>query len=87
MGDPGTISVLAVGDVFPDVPDGRAALAPLRPVFAAADVAANKQREILVNLRNEAEHLTDLRVGWTTRLLTLQRRQRQLERWTQLGRR
>jgi hypothetical protein len=46
---------------------------------AAVDVAANKQRDILVNLRNEADHLTDLRVDWTTRLQTLERRQQQLE--------
>jgi poly-gamma-glutamate capsule biosynthesis protein CapA/YwtB (metallophosphatase superfamily) len=30
--------VYAVGDVFPDVPDGRAALAPLAPVLARADI-------------------------------------------------
>ena len=34
----GRVSVLAVGDVFPDVPDGRAAFAPLEPLFHAADV-------------------------------------------------
>jgi poly-gamma-glutamate synthesis protein (capsule biosynthesis protein) len=38
MADPPTVSVLAVGDVFPDVPDGRAALAPLAGLFAGADV-------------------------------------------------
>ena len=32
------VSVLAVGDVFPDVPDGRAAFRPLEPLFASADV-------------------------------------------------
>jgi hypothetical protein len=54
--------------------------------MAAVDVAADKQREVLVNLRNEAEHLTDLRVGWATRLQTLERRQKQLEdRLRELG--
>jgi poly-gamma-glutamate synthesis protein (capsule biosynthesis protein) len=38
MARPRTVSVLAVGDVFPDVPDGRAALAPLGPLFAGADI-------------------------------------------------
>ena len=53
---------------------------------AAVDVAANKQRDILVNLRNEADHLTDLRVDWTTRLQTLERRQQQLDgRLSELG--
>jgi hypothetical protein len=32
------VTVLAVGDVFVDVPDGRAALRPLEPLFATADV-------------------------------------------------
>ncbi|HEY7729634.1 MAG TPA: CapA family protein, partial [Gaiellaceae bacterium] len=35
---PTAVSVLAVGDVFPDVPDARAAFAPLRDLFASADV-------------------------------------------------
>jgi hypothetical protein len=47
--------------------------------IAAIDVAAAKQRDVLANLRNEAEHLTDLRVDWTTRLQSLEDRQRQLE--------
>ena len=38
MAAPGAVSILAVGDVFPDVPDGRAALAPLAPVLATGDV-------------------------------------------------
>ncbi len=38
MPRPGVVSVLAVGDVFTDVPDGRAALAPLAPLFATGDV-------------------------------------------------
>jgi poly-gamma-glutamate capsule biosynthesis protein CapA/YwtB (metallophosphatase superfamily) len=38
MAGSGTVSVLAVGDVFPDVPDGRAAFAPLTGLFGAADV-------------------------------------------------
>jgi poly-gamma-glutamate capsule biosynthesis protein CapA/YwtB (metallophosphatase superfamily) len=33
-----TVSVFAVGDVFPDVPDGQAAFAALEPLFATADV-------------------------------------------------
>jgi poly-gamma-glutamate synthesis protein (capsule biosynthesis protein) len=32
------VSILAVGDVFPDVPDGRAAFRPLEPLLHAADV-------------------------------------------------
>jgi poly-gamma-glutamate synthesis protein (capsule biosynthesis protein) len=36
--EPTTVSVVAVGDVFPDVPDARAAFRPLEPLFAAADV-------------------------------------------------
>jgi poly-gamma-glutamate synthesis protein (capsule biosynthesis protein) len=32
------VSILAVGDVFPDAPDGRAAFAPLEPLFHGADV-------------------------------------------------
>jgi hypothetical protein len=36
--DPTTVSVLAVGDVFPDVPDGRAAFRSLEPLFATADI-------------------------------------------------
>ena len=32
------VSVLAVGDVFPDVPDGRRSFAALEPLFEAADV-------------------------------------------------
>lgn len=32
------MSILAVGDVFPDVPDGREAFRPLEPLFHAADV-------------------------------------------------
>ncbi len=32
------VSILAVGDVFPDIPDGRRSLAPLEPLFHAADV-------------------------------------------------
>ncbi len=32
------VSILAVGDVFPDVPDGRKAFQPLEPLFHAADV-------------------------------------------------
>ena len=38
MARAGVVSVLAVGDVFTDVPDGRAALAPLAPLFATGDV-------------------------------------------------
>jgi len=33
-----TVSVLATGDVFPDVPDGRAALAPLAGLLQGADI-------------------------------------------------
>jgi poly-gamma-glutamate synthesis protein (capsule biosynthesis protein) len=32
------VSILAVGDVFPDVPDGRKAFAPLEPLLHAADI-------------------------------------------------
>jgi poly-gamma-glutamate synthesis protein (capsule biosynthesis protein) len=32
------VSILAVGDVFPDVPDGRRAFAALEPLFHAADI-------------------------------------------------
>ncbi|HVK17675.1 MAG TPA: hypothetical protein VM533_12065 [Fimbriiglobus sp.] len=53
---------------------------------ASVEVAANKQQDVLTNLRNEAAHLTDLRVDWTTRLQTLERRQQQLEnRLRELG--
>jgi poly-gamma-glutamate capsule biosynthesis protein CapA/YwtB (metallophosphatase superfamily) len=38
MATAGALRVLAVGDVFSDVPDGRAAFAPLAPLFASADV-------------------------------------------------
>jgi poly-gamma-glutamate synthesis protein (capsule biosynthesis protein) len=38
MGARGRVSVLAVGDVFPDVPDARAAFAPLTELFASADI-------------------------------------------------
>jgi hypothetical protein len=37
MPEDGALTVLAVGDVFADVPDGRAAFAPLRELFAGAD--------------------------------------------------
>ena len=36
MADP--ITVFSVGDVFPDVPDGLASFAPLRPLLASADI-------------------------------------------------
>jgi hypothetical protein len=36
--EPTTVSVFAVGDVFPDIPDGRAAFRALAPLFATADV-------------------------------------------------
>jgi poly-gamma-glutamate capsule biosynthesis protein CapA/YwtB (metallophosphatase superfamily) len=32
------VSVFSVGDVFPDIPDGRASFAPLEPLFAEADI-------------------------------------------------
>src|ERR1700733_4323632 len=32
------VSVFSVGDVFPDIPDGRTAFAPLEPLFAKADI-------------------------------------------------
>jgi hypothetical protein len=38
MPDDGCVSVFAVGDVFPDVPDGRAAFTHLTPLLAGADV-------------------------------------------------
>jgi hypothetical protein len=34
----GRVSVFSVGDVFPDIPDGRASFAPLEPLFASADI-------------------------------------------------
>lgn len=33
-----SVTVFGVGDVFPDVPDGRASFAPLQPLFATADI-------------------------------------------------
>lgn len=38
MPDRSTVSIFAVGDVFPDVPDGRAAFRALEPLFATADI-------------------------------------------------
>jgi poly-gamma-glutamate capsule biosynthesis protein CapA/YwtB (metallophosphatase superfamily) len=38
MPDSRTVSIFAVGDVFPDVPDGRAAFRALEPLFATADI-------------------------------------------------
>jgi len=35
---PRAVTVLAVGDVFPDVPDARPAFRPLEPLFASADI-------------------------------------------------
>ncbi|HET6574978.1 MAG TPA: hypothetical protein VFG68_15335 [Fimbriiglobus sp.] len=75
------LPALLAQDRFPTlgIDDLRTLHGLLSDRVAAVDVAANKQRDALVNLRNEAEHLTDLRVDWTTRLQTLERRQRQLE--------
>jgi poly-gamma-glutamate synthesis protein (capsule biosynthesis protein) len=38
MSSSNTVSILAVGDVFPDVPDARAAFQPLEPLLHSADV-------------------------------------------------
>jgi poly-gamma-glutamate capsule biosynthesis protein CapA/YwtB (metallophosphatase superfamily) len=38
MTEPRRVSIFAVGDVFPDLPDGRAAFHALEPLFATADV-------------------------------------------------
>ena len=38
MAGDGRISVLSVGDVFPDIPEGRASFAPLAPLFSKADI-------------------------------------------------
>jgi poly-gamma-glutamate capsule biosynthesis protein CapA/YwtB (metallophosphatase superfamily) len=38
MAHPARVSVFSVGDVFPDIPDGRASFAPLEPLFAQADI-------------------------------------------------
>ena len=38
MAADGRVSVFSVGDVFPDIPDGRASFAPLEPLFAEADI-------------------------------------------------
>jgi poly-gamma-glutamate synthesis protein (capsule biosynthesis protein) len=38
MAAAGRVSVFSVGDVFPDIPDGRASFAPLEPLFAQADI-------------------------------------------------
>lgn len=72
---------LLAPDRFPTlgIDDLRVLHGLLSDQIAALDVAANKQRDVLVNLRNEAELLTDLRVDWTTRLQSLERRQKQLE--------
>ncbi len=34
----GRVSVFSVGDVFPDIPDGRASFAPLTPLLSKADI-------------------------------------------------
>jgi poly-gamma-glutamate synthesis protein (capsule biosynthesis protein) len=38
MAAAGRVSVFSVGDVFPDIPDGRASFAQLEPLFATADI-------------------------------------------------
>ena len=38
MAADGRVSVFSVGDVFPDLPDGRASFAPLEPLFAQGDI-------------------------------------------------
>src|SRR5579864_4281556 len=38
MAEAGRVSVFSVGDVFPDIPDGRSSFAPLEPLFASADI-------------------------------------------------
>jgi hypothetical protein len=47
--------------------------------IAAVEVAANKQRDVLTNLRDESTFLADNRVNWTVQLQTLERRQKQLQ--------
>ncbi len=38
MAADGRVSVFSVGDVFPDLPDGKASFAPLTPLFNTADI-------------------------------------------------
>src|SRR5579864_8592619 len=38
MAADGRVSVFSVGDVFSDLPDGRASFAPLEPLFAQGDI-------------------------------------------------
>jgi hypothetical protein len=38
MAADGRITVFSVGDVFPNIPDGRASFAPLTPLFSTADI-------------------------------------------------
>jgi hypothetical protein len=80
---------LLAPDRFPTlgITDLRTLHGLLSDQVAAVDVAADKQREVLAGLRTEAEYLIDQRVEWSTRLQTLESRQRQLEgRLGKLGR-
>jgi len=47
MAAEGRVSVFNVGDVFPDIPDGRASFAPLEPLFASADIVFATARGLL----------------------------------------
>jgi hypothetical protein len=57
----------------------RVVLSMLSDRIAATDVSTAKQREIMVNLRDEARFLGDKRVNWQADLQTVERRQFQLE--------
>ena len=46
MAQAARVSVFSVGDVFPDIPDGRASFAPLEPLFARADCHHHSLRGI-----------------------------------------
>ena len=54
--------------------------------IARTDEATQRQQVIATNLRDEARFLSDYRVNWSAELLTLERRQKQLQgRLTELG--
>lgn len=58
----------------------------LSDLVSLTEVSVGKQKDILVNLREEASFLGDKRVSWEVQLQSLERRQRQLEaRLKQLG--